>query len=159
MSHQSIEARLRRVEDELAIQRLLMDYAAYLDERDYARYVSLFTADGEWTNEAGSYKGQAAIRDMLEREVVPAGAVNRSNYHIMTNPRIDLDGDRAAAASRFLFVLRGPDGSLVPALGGIYRDEFIRQGDAWKIKRRVAENIIPTAEEWRALRAARRAKQ
>jgi ketosteroid isomerase-like protein len=144
----AIEARLRRVEDELAIRRILADYAAFLDGRDWAGYTGLFTADGEWTNANGSHKGAVEIRRMLEEIVAPDGTSNRTEYHIVSNPRIDLDGDRAAAVSRYLFVMRGFDGGPVPSLAGVYRDEFARQGGGWKIKRRVAEEIMPTSAEW-----------
>jgi len=150
----SIEARLQRVADELAIQRILVDYAAFLDGRDYASYAGLFTPDGEWTNAVGSHKGRDAIRQMLEGTLGPAGAPNRSNYHIITNPRVDLDGDRATATSRYLFVMRGPDGSPVPSLAGVYHDELVRQDGKWLIKRRVADDIMPTPEEWRKIIAS-----
>jgi len=144
--------RLQRVEDQLAIERILVDYAAFLDGRDYARYADLFTPDGEWVSDGGGgYKGRAAIRGMLESMLGPTGAPNRSNYHIITNPRVDLAGDRATATSRFLFVMRGPDGRPTPALAGIYHDELVRQSGVWKIKRRVADNIMPTSAEWRKI--------
>ncbi len=102
----SIPTRMQRVEDQLAIERILIDYAAFLDARDYASYAALFAPDGEWANGGGSHKGQAAIRQMLESTMGPAGASNTANYHIITNPRVDLNGDRATATSRYLFVMR-----------------------------------------------------
>jgi ketosteroid isomerase-like protein len=153
----SLAVRMQRVEDQLAIQTVLIDYAAFLDGRDYARYAALFTPDGEWKNGSGSHKGQAAIRQMLESVMGPAGTPNRANYHIITNPRIDLDGDRATATSRYLFVMRGANGQPTPSLAGVYHDELVRQGGAWKIKRRVADDIMPTPEEWRKIIAAQQA--
>jgi uncharacterized protein (TIGR02246 family) len=150
----SLATRLQRVEDELAIQAVLVDYAAFLDGRDYARYAALFTPDGEWTNSAGSHKGQAAIREMLERAMGPAGSPNVANYHVITNPRVALNGDRATATSRYLFVMRGPDGQPTPSLAGVYRDDLVRQGGMWKIRRRVADDIMPTPAEWRKIMAA-----
>lgn len=151
---QTVEQRLQRVEDQLAIQRILVDYAAFLDGRDYARYAGLFTADGEWTNGAGSNKGQAAIRAMLEKTLGTPGAPNRSNFHIISNPQVDLDGDSATARSRYVFVMRAPDGRPQPALAGLYTDELVRETGGWKIKRRIADDIMPTAEEWRKIIAA-----
>ena len=153
----SLEARLQRVEDELAITRIIVDYAAFLDGRDYAGYADLFAEDGEWTNAGGTHVGPAAIRTMLEQTLGPAGQPNRANYHLVSNPRIDLSGDRATATSRYLFVMRGEDGSPTPALAGIYRDEFVRIGGRWKIRRRVADDIMPTPEEWRQIIARRQA--
>jgi ketosteroid isomerase-like protein len=151
----SIEARLQRVEDELEIQRIIVDYAVHLDNRDYAAYVGLFAADGEWGNAEGGYKGHAAIHGMLKKIIGPEGAANDANFHIPSNFKVDVDGDRATAFSRFLFMIRGPDGAPVPALAGLYRDEFVREGGAWKIKRRMAENIMPNSAEWAKIREAR----
>jgi len=153
----SIELRLQRVEDDLAIRRVLIDYATFLDGRDYASYANLFTPDGEWVNGAGSHKSRSTIREMLEKMMGPAGAPNTSNYHIITNPRIDIAGDRATATSRYLFVMRGPDGRPTPSLAGIYRDELVRLDGQWKIKRRVADDIMPSPEEYRKMREARKA--
>jgi len=151
----SVEARLQRVEDELAIRRILIDYAGFLDGRDYAAYANLFTPDGEWTNQAGGRKGRDEIRAMLESVMGPAGTPNAANYHLISNPRIDLDGDRATATSRYLFVMRGPEGQPTPSLAGIYTDEFVRLNGEWKIARRVANDIMPTPEEWRNTMAQR----
>ena len=153
----SIETRLQRVEDDLAIRRVIVDYATFLDGRDYAHYADLFAPDGEWVNGAGSHKGRAAIRQMLESTMGPALAPNKANYHLISNPRIDLDGDRASATSRYLFMMRGPDGRPTPALAGVYHDDLVRIGGHWKIKRRVADDIMPTPEEWRKIMAARKA--
>ena len=146
--------RLQQVEDRIAIERILVDYAAFLDDRDYARYSALFTPDGEWKNGSGSHRGHAAIRQMLEGVMGPAGTPNRANYHVVTNPRVDLAGDRATATSRYLFVMRGVDGQPTPSLAGVYRDELVRQGGLWKISRRVADDIMPTPAEWRTIVAA-----
>jgi len=155
----SVEARLERLEAELAIQRVIVDYAARLDARDYKGYVALFTEDGEWTNRVGSHKGHAAIEKMLT-VLGPAGAVNTSNYHLVSNPRVTVTGDTATATSRYLFVMRGKDGSPRPALAGLYADELVRQTDgSWKIKRRVANDVMPTREEWAKIMAADRAGQ
>ncbi|MBT2186438.1 nuclear transport factor 2 family protein [Sphingobium nicotianae] len=145
----SAEQRLERAESELAIDRVLVDYAYYLDTRDYDHYVGLFTPDAEWVNPAGTHKGQKAIHDMLSGMLGPAMAENHSNYHIITNPRVDVTGNTATAWSRFLFVMRGEGGHPQPALAGIYRDEFVKLNGVWKIKRRVAENVMPTPDEWK----------
>ena len=61
----TIEQRLQRVEDELAIRRVLVDYAATQDARDYAGYAALFAKHGEWVNGNRVYKGRDAIVKML----------------------------------------------------------------------------------------------
>jgi ketosteroid isomerase-like protein len=152
-------ARLERLEAEAAIRRILVDYAAFLDGRNYDRYAALFTPDGEWTGGGGTQKGQAAIRQMLAGILGPAGAANTENFHIISNPEIDVaaDGQSAKATSRYLFVMRGADGRPVPSLAGIYRDELVRSGGQWLIRKRNANDIMPSAEQWRAIIATQNA--
>lgn len=154
----SLEARLERVEAQLAIQRIQIDYAGFLDSRDYTHYVELFTPDAEWQNARGSHKGREAIRKMLTM-LGPEGAENRSNFHLITNSRIDVNGSTATATSRYLFVMRGPDGSPRPSLTGIYTDDLVRLDGKWMIKRRIADDIMPTPEEWRKIMAEQRTRQ
>jgi uncharacterized protein (TIGR02246 family) len=149
-SDPTIEQRLRRVEDELAIRRVLVEYAATQDSRDYDGYAALFARNGEWVNGKSVYKGREAIRKLLVNlyGTPPPGYVNNESYHITTNFQIDVNGDRATARSRHLLVLRGPKGEPTPALAGRYEDELIREDGEWKILRRVDNPVMPTSEEW-----------
>jgi len=150
----SPEERLARVEGELAVRRILFDYSAFLDTGDYDAYVALFAPDAEWSNADGDFKGQAAIRQMLMDTVVPGRSPDRRGFHMNGNERVDVDGDRATAVSRYMFVARGPDNRPRPVLAGMYHDEFVRLGDGWKISKRVAVDIIPTHEEWVGMNAS-----
>jgi len=153
-------ARLRRVEDQLAIQRVLVEYSARLDARDYAGYAALFAREGTWQTGTTVRRGPAEIQAMLSGlfGTPPAGFVNREDYHLVSNPQVDVDGDRAKARSRHLLVMRGPNGEPQPMLAGLYEDEFIREDGQWKILHRVDFPIMPTAEEWVRVMAARRAQ-
>ncbi len=146
----TLEQRVQALEDQLAIQRVITDYSAFLDARDYDGYVGLFTEDGVWQNGATRREGRAQIREMLTGlfgEPDP-DFVNRSSFHQIGNFEIDVDGDTARAKSRFVFVWRGEGGAPTPALSGQYHDELVRVDGEWKIKRRVDHTIMPTAEEW-----------
>jgi uncharacterized protein (TIGR02246 family) len=154
-----LAARLQKVEDELAIRRVLVDYSATQDARDYAAYAALFAKEGEWVNGANRYKGREAILKMLNSiyGAPPPGFVNVESYHITSNPQVDVKGDHATARSRHLLIWRGPEGQPTPALAGRYEDEFIREDGQWKILRRVDHPVMPTTQEWRKVMAARRA--
>ena len=145
-----MEQRLKRAEDELAIRRLLVDYAWTQDARDFAAYAALFAREGEWINGGTVHKGPADIRKMLDGiygTPVP-GYVNRESFHISTNIEISVDGDRATARSRHLLFMRGPDGRPRPMLAGQYRDDLIREDGVWKFLRRVDTPLMPTPDEW-----------
>ena len=157
----SVQQRLQRAEDDLAIRRLLIDYAWTQDARDFAAYAALFAREGEWINGAVVHRGPADIHKMLDGIYgTPApGYVNRDSFHISTNIQIDIDGDRATARSRHLLFTRGPDGRPKPTLAGQYRDDLIREDGAWKFLRRVDTPLMPTPEEWSRMMRARKPGQ
>lgn len=136
-----VEARLRRMEDEQAIQRLLLEYGRTLDARDFAAYAALFSADGEWTGAMGTFRTPRVIQREMER--IFAGAATDipkgSNFHVMSNFIIDVQGDRATARSMFVFYRM--DGNRPMAeVAGRYEDELVRVGGVWKFQRR---NALP----------------
>lgn len=146
----ALQRRVRLLEDQEQIRRVLVEYAATQDARDYAGYAALFARDGEWVNGRTVHKGRAAIHKMLVDLYgnPPPGYVNAESYHLTSNPQVDVHGDRATVRSRHLLVMRDPQGSPRPALAGRYEDEFIREDGQWKILRRVDHPVMPTAEEW-----------
>ena len=142
---QTLEQRVERMEAESAIRRVLIEYGAYLDSRNYAAYANLFAEDGEWIGGFGRFEGPAAIRQMLEANLgaPEPGFINKANFHMLTNPLIAIDGDRAQVSSKYLFWTRSPDDRPTPLLAGRYVDEFVRQNGEWKIARRTTWGEIP----------------
>lgn len=147
----TIEQRLRHVEDELAIQRLVLDYAVKLDARDYDGYVALFARKGTWQNGSTVKHGRSEIRAMLVDlyGTPPPGFVNTDSYRIVSNVETEIHGDTATAHSRQLTIMRGENGSPTPRLSGIYDDELVREEGQWKILHRVDRTIMPSLEQWR----------
>ncbi len=141
----SIEVRVQRVEDQLEIQRLLIEYGRRLDAKDYAGYAALFARDGEWVGGFGHFTGPAAIQKMLEDKLGKAapGYINKTSYHLMSSPIVTVTGDTATAESRYLFFTASPDNKPVPTLAGRYVDQLVREDGVWKFRRRVTNGVIP----------------
>ena len=152
------EQRVERAEADLAIRRILVDYAWYLDHRDIEGYANLFAKDGQWVNGKIVRKGHEEIRQLLLGLYGPTAAdyVNRDSFHLTTNIEVNVQGDRATAWSRHLLFKRGPAGRAGPTLAGAYGDGVIRENGAWKILKRVDFPVMPTAEEWGKIIAERR---
>lgn len=146
----TLEQRLQRVEDELAIRRIITAYSNTQDAHDYDGYVALFAADGEWASGDNVFKGHDAIKKMLVGlyGTPPPGYVNGESFHVSFNADVTLNGDRATAVSRHVLFMRGPTGQPVPMLSGRYDDEFVRENGQWKIRRRLDTPVMPTASEW-----------
>jgi ketosteroid isomerase-like protein len=158
-AHLSIEQRLERAEDEIAIRRILIDYHWNMDMRDFDAYAALFAKEGVWTSGDQVHQGPAAIKKMMIGifgEPKP-GQPNRRSIEITTNPEITIDGDHAKARSRHLLVWRGADGSPQPMLAGRYEDDLIHENGQWKILKRIDFPVMPTIEEWGAIMRARAA--
>ncbi|WP_169053484.1 nuclear transport factor 2 family protein [Alteraurantiacibacter aquimixticola] len=147
---EALEARVQAVEDQLAIQRVITDYSAHLDARDYDGYVGLFTEDGVWANGNTRREGREEIRAMLEGLFgeVEEDYVNLSSFHYIANFEVDVEGDEARSKSRFIFFMRGEGGAPMPELSGQYHDRLVRTEEGWKIAERVDHTVMPTPEEW-----------
>lgn len=152
----TLEQRVQQLEDKDAISRIIQDYAVRLTSRDYDGYVALFAPDGTWRNGETLKKGRAEIKAMLVAMFpnTPPNYVNKDSYMIVSNIRVDLQGDHAKASSRQLSVIRGRDGMPTPVLSGMYEDEFVRQNGEWKILHRNDITLIPTPELWAKMMAS-----
>ena len=135
----ALRERVQRLEDVLEIHRLLVDYGRHLDARDLRAYSQLFCDDGEWTGATGNAVGPAAIEAMLEANLPgnPA-APGATTWHVMANPVIDVDGDRATARVMWLLLRRDAGDQPGFAVTGHYDDVLVREGGRWKFKRRAA---------------------
>jgi hypothetical protein len=143
---ESYEARLQRLEDREEIRQLTMDYGRFLDQRDWASFSQLFAEkEGEWTGGMGSAKGSQAVRKLMEDTIgQSSGAVSPANFHIFTNQVIHPDGDRATAATKWMFVVQGADNRPQTVFLGHYEDSMVRENGRWKFLRRVVHGDIPS---------------
>jgi 3-phenylpropionate/cinnamic acid dioxygenase small subunit len=139
----SVEARLQRLEDEATIRRLLDEYMDLLDARDWDNYIELFATDAELDIVEGVLKGRDAIKTRManasQRMAAAAAAQNRPQRQradLLSNVKVEVDGDTATARSRFTFLAEGEDGQFRVTGSGLYTDSWIREGGEWKIKRR-----------------------
>jgi len=139
----SVPASIQDVADHLAIERLLTEYGRTLDNRDFAAYAALFAREGEWKGALGTYRGPAAIQAAMEKIFKDAVAdiPKGSNFHVMSNFIIDVQGDRATAHSTFIFYKLNKS---VPeaAVAGRYEDVLIRENGAWRFLQRNALPVV-----------------
>ncbi|MBN1238053.1 MAG: nuclear transport factor 2 family protein [Gammaproteobacteria bacterium] len=158
----SLEDRLRAVEDHLAIEQLLMRYAAALNTDDADTYVSLFTPDAtfELKRQADEppFLGPFEGREALRKQWFPDAPVSSDPTafgpmrHVTTNYEIDVEGDTATVRAFFIEVVSNgantPPGSNPPTIHamGRYEDELVKVDGRWYFAKRVV--ITDMNEAW-----------
>jgi uncharacterized protein (TIGR02246 family) len=136
-------ARLRRLEDLEEIRQLFTDYGRHLDAGDVQAYGELFADDGEvLLGPIGRAKGRAAIVELMtkvrERARTPS-------FHLITNPVIHLDGDRATAEVLWTVIRPDADGKLEVAMFGRHQDDLVRERGRWRFQKRRGRVDVPAA--------------
>ena len=139
----AFEQRVQHMEDQAAIERVLLEYGRTLDARDFRAYAALFAAEGEWKGGFGTFKGPKAIQEAMERTFsTPAATADvprGKNFHVMSNFIIDIQGDRATARSMFVFY-RMEGNEPKAAVAGRYEDVLVRENGEWKF---LVRNALP----------------
>ena len=143
----ALAAKVKRFEDMQQIADLLNEYGRALDTRDFKAYAALFTKDGSWSGGMGTVTGgPQAIYEFMTSRIGGGGRGGTptigfgSTYHIMSNFKIEVNGDAATATSRWTFVsaARGPG----IQVAGRYEDRLAREDGVWKFKSRQAFNDV-----------------
>ena len=128
---------VRELADRAAIRDVLMRYAVGVDRADLALVASCFTPDADY---------QGSLAQGTIAEALPALREARARFestmHFMGNQLIELNGDQAACetyATAYHRLKAEPDRALV--VGIRYIDELVRQGEQWRIRKRVAKLV------------------
>ena len=129
-----LEQRVRALEDELAIHRLIVRYGLAVDIGDPERTAAVFAEDGVYDADVRLMRGRGEVADMV-RSQRHQDMVGRCAHQI--GPAVvRLDGERALALGYSRVYLKGDDGI------GVYRVSYNRwqlerRGGAWQIVHRL----------------------
>jgi hypothetical protein len=126
------------VDDLRQIERLLHDYAWACDENDWAALPGVFTEDAEldYSTTGGPVGGRDEVVGWLETSLSQVAMIQ----HVVTNVRIDVDGDAAGGRAMFFTTVRLPGLDGVLLTGGYYDLAFVRTADGWRIRRLFEDN-------------------
>jgi 3-phenylpropionate/cinnamic acid dioxygenase small subunit len=122
--------------DRLEIADLLNRYGWALDDRDWARLATCFTADavGLYGPVLGRQEGLAAITRICRAALEPLD----SSQHLIGSHQIDVAGDTARSRCHLhaQHTKAGTPGGDHFTLGGTYVDELVRTAAGWRIRQR-----------------------
>jgi uncharacterized protein (TIGR02246 family) len=142
-SGDTVHERLRRLEDREEIRQLIQEYRRHLDAMDLDAYGLLFAKDGEWLGGTGYGKTPAGITAMLKERLPRRSGPGQASWHLLTEPEIELDGDRATGSVTWAWVGRGDGDTPMMRLLGHYDDSYVREHGRWRFQRRIAYTDIP----------------
>jgi SnoaL-like domain len=131
-----IEARLSRLEDESAIQRLLMSYGPAADAGLSGFAAALWLEDGEydWDADGETHRGSSAVDTMLQsdshRQLISEGVA-----HFGGPLLVEVDGDQASAVNYSLIMRRDEQRFYLWRVSAV-RWDLGRFGSTWRVRRR-----------------------
>jgi len=129
----ALERRLRAVEDELAIHRLIVRYGFAVDTGDADRTAAVFAEDGVYDADVRLMRGRDDVRTMVRSERHQSMVGHCA--HQIGPAVVRIDGDRAVALGYSRVYLQGDAGI------GVYRVSLNRwllerRGEEWQIVHR-----------------------
>ena len=141
MGHDSLAElhdRLRRLEDESAITRLIMSYGPAADAGLTAFAGQLWLDDGEydWDANGEPHQGGAGVDAMLQSDGHQS-LIARGQWRTSPDPLlIDLDGDQATALNYSLIMQQRRWTASILWRASAVRWDLERTGSAWRVSRR-----------------------
>lgn len=139
---ETLEDRVRRLEQRTAIEELRAEYCYRIDDRDWDGFADLFTEDAFLSfGPVGDFEGREEVRRFAEHVV---GARHPFLAHMIHNPKLDLDldgDDETATGSWYFEVPCTFEDGTAGWIQGIYRDEYEYDAttDRWRFASVVAE--------------------
>ena len=141
---QALEARVRLLEDQLAIYHVMAAYGPAADAGATDQAVALWTEDGIYDLHARAMVGHDEIARELEGEW-HQGLIGRGSAHIVSMPKVEISGETAVATCHSRLYRREGDGYRVISCSA-NRWEFARGAQGWRVTRRVSRQLDGSAE-------------
>jgi ketosteroid isomerase-like protein len=144
----ALEARIRLLEDQFAIHRLVNSWGPAVDTGDSRAAAALFADDGVLESDLSHLVGPDAVAAMVESDGQQS-LIRDGCAHVQAFPLVTIDGDRATATG-YSRVYRYRDGAHEIWRISANRWEFQRTPNGWRITRRV-NHVIDGGPEARDL--------
>jgi ketosteroid isomerase-like protein len=142
----ALEQRLRLVEDELAIGRLMASYGALVDAGDAEAVSGLWADDGEYDVEGWHMRSRADIAEMV-RSPAHQGLISRGAAHFLGPVCVDIDGDDAIAVCESVVIRRNDDGGGYRVWrAGANHVTLRRTAAGWRIAKRTSRALDGSTE-------------
>lgn len=135
--------RLRRLEDERDIARIIASYGPLVDAGDAERAAGLWAVDG--TYDVGDwFMGSRDEVAAMVRSDEHQGLIARGCCHFFGPPVVTVRGDDAVAVCESTLVVRRESGGYTVARAGVHLIRLRRELQGWRIVSRAARQLDGT---------------
>jgi ketosteroid isomerase-like protein len=148
----ALEERVKRLEDEQAVYRLVSSYGPAMDTGSGAECGALWADDGVYEFDGKRAHGPAGVAAMTEADYQQQ-LIREGCAHVMAMPLVEVDGDTAVATCYSRVYRHGDDGYWIWRVSA-NRWELVRTADGWRIKRRTNRTLDGGPEARDILRRA-----
>jgi ketosteroid isomerase-like protein len=143
--------RVRALEDELAIRRVIAAYGPAVDGGDAAAAAALWTKDAVYDMDVGTLDGAEGIAEMVvgagHQEIILGGSA-----HNIGPALVEITGDTAAAITYSQLFRGDGDGGFFIWRVAANRWDLDRTPDGWRIRRRFTRLLDGRADAREILR-------
>jgi 3-phenylpropionate/cinnamic acid dioxygenase small subunit len=131
-----LERQVAELTDHKEITNLVYRLGTFLDDRRFDELRSLFIDDATVRTPGGTAQGREALIAQAHRNHQP----DEPTQHVITNPLVEFDGDRAQVRANlivnFAAPARGDEALPAPprkyTLGETYHFEVVRTSEGWR---------------------------
>jgi hypothetical protein len=135
---EDLERRVAELEDRLAILQLVASYGPAVDSLDRDAVAALWATDGCYDFGGEPLEGREAVASLIDLETHRSYVAGGSS-HILSLPRISIDGDRAVAVNYSQVFITDPS---TPGAGwhavrsSANRWELVKTAEGWQVTAR-----------------------
>jgi hypothetical protein len=157
-SDSELQARLREVEDRLAIIELEGAYCQRFDERDGEGWAQLFTKDGRYRSRGITSPAEGSYAEGRESLAAYCRDAPYTGIHLTHVPQLTIHGDTAEGRVHFEYVGTFAKSDSLSRSVGFYDVRYERVGGKWYFAEKIttafaSDNVIadgyPSTAAWR----------
>lgn len=145
-----LEARVKLIEDRLALKELVDVFSNLADQKDVEKQMNLFTDDA---TVASVFNGQVGAPLVGKKQIGDAFSnflkTFEMVYHVNGQQTVTVNGDMASGVSYCMVTLIGMDNGkkMKTTMWIYYNDEYVRKDTKWLIANRKSNFIRREVEE------------
>ena len=138
---------MSKLEDQLALKKLVDTFSNLADVKDTKAQMDLFTDDAEVISKVDGKTFKTKGKKDIEKSFADYLALFDVVYHLNGQQTVEIDGDKATGIS-YCFVTLIGNGKKNQS-GVRYNDTYVKEKGKWLIKKRESNFMFTTVDDYK----------